>query len=625
MEPRPLDRPAHVWMVMLTWNAIDYTRACLDSLFRHTRTTVPWTLCVIDNGSRDGTVEFLRGQPVELIANPANVGFTRGVNLGIRAAPPDADVLLLNNDLEFRQPDWLDRLIDAAHEKPEVGLVGCRMVGDDGRILHAGAELPADTYWGIELGGGEIDVGQYQRRRIVEGVVGACLYIKRAVIEAIGLFDERFFAYYEDTDYALRAARAGWRTLYAGDVTLLHHENVSTRVNRVDFRRLHRRSQEIFYEKWPPAMIQPAPGPAVFWHSLVVRPFGYAQSSRNLVLELDRQGVDVRLGYVYGVDNMEPPDDNARLRELKAKPKDLGLTQVVYAQGDAFCKNSGRYRIGYTMLEVDGLPQDWVEQANQMDEVWTPTHFNAETFAASGVRRPIRVMPLGVDLDHFNPSMSGRTIRHRFVFLSLFEWGVRKAPDVLIRGYARAFRRSDPVLLVLKIDNSDPMIDVAAEIAALGLPEDRAPMTLLLNHRYAPEALAALYRSADCFVLPSRGEGWGMPVLEAMACGVPVIATEWGAQREFLAPEWAYLLRSRGLVEARDKCPYYAGCRWADPDEEHLVHLLRHVYEHPDETAEQGLRGARAAEGWSWPTAAARVRARLAEVDAAVPTRRAVE
>jgi GT2 family glycosyltransferase len=611
--PQSPSAPPRVWIVILTWNGLGYTRACLASLFGRTRAATPFAVCVVDNGSRDGTVAYLRGQPVHLIENATNLGFTRACNQGIAAAPADADILLLNNDIEIDQPDWLDRLVATAYAAPEIGVVGCRLVDGNGLVRHAGAEFERDTYWGIEIGGGERDIGQYRTPRGVECVSGACFYIKRALLEQIGSLDERFFAYYEDTDYCLRAAAAGWRVAYAGDVTLLHHENVSTAANRLDFGRLHRRSQEAFHAKWSPRLT-PLAGPSVFWQSPVVRPYGYAQSSRQLVRALDRRGVDLRLGYLYGVDNMEPVDDDARIRELKQRPKDLSLPQVVYGQGDAFCKNSGRYRVGYTMLEVDGLPADWVAQANQMDEVWTPTHFNAQTFTESGVRRPIRVMPLGVDPDHFSPETGGHRLDGRFVFLSMFEWRRRKAPEILLRAFCAAFRRSDGVVLVLKIDNRELRVDLAQKIAALGLPRDRPPIALLVDHDYRAEALAALYRSADCFVLPSRGEGFGLPYLEAMACGLPVIGTDWGGPRDFLDARWAYPLRIQGLGEADDENPYYRGFRWAEPDTDHLVHLLRRVYEDRAEAAEIGRRAAATARNWSWDGAAAGIRARLIEV-----------
>ena len=93
------------------------------------------------------------------------------------------------------------------------------------------------------------------------------------------------------------------------------------------------------------------------------------------------------------------------------------------------------------MLEVTGLPQEWVDGCNSMDEVWVPASFNVETFRDSGVRVPIRVMPLGVDVDYFHPSITGFRPSDRFTFLSVFEWGERKAPEVLLRAFAEEFKR----------------------------------------------------------------------------------------------------------------------------------------------------------------------------------------
>jgi glycosyltransferase involved in cell wall biosynthesis len=249
-----------------------------------------------------------------------------------------------------------------------------------------------------------------------------------------------------------------------------------------------------------------------------------------------------------------------------------------------------------------------------MDEVWVPASFNVETFRASGVRVPVRVMPLGVDVDYFHPGIRDFRPSSRFTFLSVFEWGERKAPEVLLRAFAEEFKPSEDVLLLLSVFNRDPDVDVRAQVAALDLPPS-APVTVMVNPEFADYQMGSLYRSADCFVLPTRGEGFGMPVLEAMACGLPVIATDWSGPADFLHEGVGYPLQSRALVPARARCPYYHGFEWADPDPEHLRSLLRHVVEHPDEARAKGAAAAEAvAAGLTWQHAAQRVTDRLLEL-----------
>ena len=127
--------------------------------------------------------------------------------------------------------------------------------------------------------------------------------------------------------------------------------------------------------------------------------------------------------------------------------------------------------------------------------------------------------------------------------------------------------------------------------------------------------MVSLARSDDCFVMPTRGEGWGLPIIEAMACGLPVIATNWSAQTDFMNETNAYPLKIKGLIPAVAKCPYYKGFDWSDPDEEHLAHLMRHVYEHQDEAREIGKRAVEdAASKWTWSHAAAKIIERLDQI-----------
>ena len=107
-----------------------------------------------------------------------------------------------------------------------------------------------------------------------------------------------------------------------------------------------------------------------------------------------------------------------------------------------------------------------------------------------------------------------------------------------------------------------------------------------------------------------------MPHIEAMACGLPIIATDWSAPTDFMNETMAYPLRVAKLIPAVAKCPYYEGFRWAEPDEDHLVHLLRHVYENREEAAEKGrLASAEVLSKWTWHHAAEKIKARLLEIN----------
>ncbi|GAB4443039.1 MAG: hypothetical protein OHK0015_42470 [Chloroflexi bacterium OHK40] len=610
------ERGKGVAIIMLTWNGLHYTRECLESL-RELTTGVEYQVIVVDNGSTDGTRDYLRSLGwVQLIENETNLGYVRGNNQGIAAAPKGWDVLLLNNDMRIIQPDWLQRMREVANSHPAYGMVGCRLLMSDGKLLHAGTYMPTDSFWGWQIGGGEEDIGQYHRVREVDGIVGACMYLRRDVIDSVGVLDERFFSYYEDTDYCLRVRQAGYRIVVAGDVSLIHHENVSTKLNKVDFWGIYGTSQAIFLEKWEP-FYRNRYRHRLFWHSLVSAPTGYATSSKQLLISLDRQDVDVRLAYLYGTDFSEKPSGDPRIEQMRHRPKDTSLVQVVYNQCDAFHKNSGSYRIGFSMLEVTGIPDDWVAQCNLMDEVWVPSRFNVETFRNSGVTRPIHVIPLGVDPDYFHPQIKARRFSEKFTFLSVFEWGERKAPEVLLRAFCAAFTDKDDVVLVLKTDNRDGDVNVAQQIASLNLPRNAPKIVLLYNQELPGYQLGSLYRAADCFVTATRGEGWGMPILEAMACGLPTIATAWSAQTEFLRDDLCYPVRVARLIPAVAKCPYYVGYEWADPDMEHLVHQLRYVYEHRDEARATGLRAAEVvARDWTWDRAAEKIVARLEAIGA---------
>jgi len=609
-----------VTIIILTWNGLAYTKRCLETL--RGQTAFPdYEVVVVDNGSTDGTVEYLKSLPwLRLFENRDNQGFVRGNNRALAECGGDSDFVLLNNDTEIIQPEWLSRLQATAYGAPEVGIVGARLRRPDGMLQHAGTYMPIETFWGQQVGACEKDVNQFNADAEVEGIVFACAYIKREVYERVGPLDEDYFSYFEDSDYCLKARSQGFKVVCCGSATVVHHENTSTRVNKVSHGDMFLESQKTFKRKWQAALEGSRYTSEVNWHSLLNFPTGYANSSRELVLELDRQGVRVNYRYLYGPGTVfarpEPDQsDSYMVNVIRGRRVNPSGVHVFYGQGDGFRTNYRPYKIGYTMLEVDGLPREWVRRANMMDEVWTPSSFNAGTFRASGVERPVHVMPLGVNPAYFNPEIEGYPVPGVFTFLSAFEWGERKAPEVLLRAFNDEFRSDEQAVLVCKVYNQDASVNVPRQVGRLGLRDGGGRVVFSINEVVPAHQLGALYRSVDCFVLPSRGEGWGLPILEAMACGLPVIATNWSAQTDFIHDELAYPLGIEGLVPAEAKCPYYEGFNWAEPSYEHLRALMRHVYENREEARLKGARASSEVLGrWTWRHSAEKIIRRLREV-----------
>jgi GT2 family glycosyltransferase len=612
--PTPVDG-RRVALVILTWNALAYTQQCYASI-RGTTTGVPYRFVFVDNGSTDGTVEWLRAlaesqDDVALLENSENLGFTKGVNGGIGLTSPTEDVVLVNNDIRFDDPGWLARLQEVAYAQDDIAVVGSRLVDQNGLINHLGAYMQPVGIYGQQQGGNEKDIGQGQGVRDVEAVIFAVAYLTRAGLDRIGMLDEGLFAYFEDTDYCLRAMKEGMRVVFCGDVSPVHFHNTSTRENKVDFWSIYERSREYFGDKWATWLDNDRYDVDVRWRSVSHSPLGYAVGSRQLMEQLHYQNARVSFESAYDPDDRST--GNPLVDDLMKRAPRAGATRVSYCQADFFRRGKAPVEVGYTMLEVTGLPKEWVAGCNAMDEVWVPASFNVETFRNSGVRVPIKVMPLGVDELYFNPQIRGQRVSDTFTFLSVFEWGERKAPEVLLRSFAREFARHEDVMLLVSVFNRDPAIDVHQEIAKLDLPKS-ARIVVMVNPEFAGYQMGSLYRSADCFVLPSRGEGWGQPVLEAMACGLPVIATGWSGMADFLDEEVGYPLNYR-MQRADARCVYYDGFDWAEPDEEHLRARMREVVAATDVARVRGARAAqRVAEQFTWKHAAERIANRLREI-----------
>jgi hypothetical protein len=226
----------------------------------------------------------------------------------------------------------------------------------------------------------------------------------------------------------------------------------------------------------------------------------------------------------------------------------------------------------------------------------------------------VHVVPNGVDLDRFRPRPGPRpdgAVRLLFVGGTIH----RKGVDVLVAAYVRAFAGRDDVELVVKDMGGASFYrgmtagDGLAELAASG----RLPRVSYLTDDLSDEAVADLFRSADVLVHPYRGEGFAMPVLEAMASGLPVVVTAAGPTDEFCPDEACRRVRSvRRPVAPEALGAPTVGPPWMlEPDEDHLVEVLRELVADPDDRARRGRAARRAAEALSWDAVAERYAERL--------------
>lgn len=608
-------------IIILTWNGLDLTKRCLESLEK-TEFQEDTEIIVVDNGSKDGTTEYLREKKnIRLLCNLNNIGYGRAINQAIAVTNPESDIVLLNNDVEIIEYDWLQRLHEHSLKNANHGVIGVRIIQESGLLQHCGSFIPADTWWGQQLGSNELDINQYPGVTFPDSVVFACTYIKRELIDKIGALDDRFFAYYEDTDFCIRAKEAGYLVVNHGDIRIRHAENSSTRINNISHSEIFLESQKKFREKWEAKLSKERYTKGKMdVQSIVNFPSGYASSARAMLEALDKNKVYTAYKYVYGPGTVFPVEEPASsdsyiLEMIRARQFEQADIQLVYAQGDVFYRNTGKYKIGFTMLEVDGLPKEWVRQANLMDEVWVPSEFNKRTFLEAGVKKPIHIIPLGVDINYFSPEIIGRKIPELFTFLSIFEWGERKAPDILLKAFNDEFSIDEPVCLICKVNNFDPSVSIPNLISDLNLRANGGRVIVGQNRILQRYELGVLYRSADCFVLPTRGEGWGMPILEAMASGLPVISTNWSSQTDFINKENSIPLDIEGLIPAIAKCPYYEGFNWAQPSYESLRKSMRWVYENQSEARSIGERAARdAREKWSWDSMADKIANRITSI-----------
>lgn len=260
-------------------NTKDLLENCLNSVYQKTK-KIKFEVIVVDNGSNDGSIEMIRRKfpQVKLIENNENVGFSKATNRGIEMST-GRYVLLLNSDTILL--DNLNEVLIYADNNPQIGAIGCRLLYSNGLIQPSANQFISLTDEILRT----FRVGQYDKRPglrnfiinyfgkllgksvniwlltregkcgicQVDWVSGACLFVRRRVINEIGLLDENFFAYYEDIDWCRRMKKAGWKIVYYPAVRIVHLTGGSAQQsekNSIYHSLIHYRSKFYYHKKY---------------------------------------------------------------------------------------------------------------------------------------------------------------------------------------------------------------------------------------------------------------------------------------------------------------------------------------------------------------------------------------
>lgn len=242
--------------------------------------------------------------------------------------------------------------------------------------------------------------------------------------------------------------------------------------------------------------------------------------------------------------------------------------------------------------EFGSLPCEWKEGLRNVREVWSYSNYVKDLYLRAGCPEDmVHVIPLGINPEQFNPVGDQINLDTKKSFRFLYVGGLigRKGVDILLNAYLNEFKQEEDVCLVIKdFYYQSPLVSQVEELAK----RTDIPEILHLHGSISPANLPRLYRSCQCYVHPYRGEGFGLPILEAMACALPVITTNYGPALDYCHPSYTYLIPAQLVPSEEARVDHLATIDkifFAEPDMEILRKMMRRIYNNYRQAKEQAL------------------------------------
>jgi glycosyltransferase involved in cell wall biosynthesis len=348
----------------------------------------------------------------------------------------------------------------------------------------------------------------------------------------------------------------------------------------------------------------------VVWKGPINKTSGLGIASREYVRALRRQGVSTAVGA-----------ERSRTTQISKKRKVLIYHYSPSTLNIRKERKHFKTIIINTVWETTRIPKRWLRPINQADAVCVPSLQNKQAMRNSGVRIPIFIVPHGVHAWMFTPKkkkLPSKKTNEKFTFISVFGFQHRKNPEALLKAYWEEFSANDNVRLIIKTNGYAPYENehwirsrIQAYKANLNIRKSTAPIMIITRHLNS-KSLRSIYAQGHAFVLPTRGEGVGLPFLESMASGVPIITTGWGGHIDFLTSHNSFLvhyklrppvigMNRRSSISRQFRNLFSEkGQLWAEPNIGSLRSQMRKAYKNPHLCKMKGQRARRDALNLSW-------------------------
>lgn len=330
---------------------------------------------------------------------------------------------------------------------------------------------------------------------------------------------------------------------------------------------------------------------------------GYGEANRHFVAALDAAGITVAGQLVsYAKERADYGTLGPVVKKvLEQKPH--YKIKIMHTTPDEFerLREPGKYHIAHFFWETDKVPPVFADGLNLVDEIWTGSQANKEAMEKGGVTKPIVIIPQPIETDRTWPAAYEIPEYEGYLFYSIFEWTDRKNPLALVNAFLQEFGKDEKVGLLIKTYfrnfnlSNKRMIRNAIEGIRAKLSDDQNKNLFIYLDLMDRQQIMRLHVTGDCYVSAHRGEGWGVPQVEAMLAGKPIISTGYGGVHEYLHDGEDALLLKYKMVPLKGMSHsahfYTNDQKWADVDMMELRAAMRYAFANRSEMAVKAARG----------------------------------